>query len=36
MNERGSVLTDPGERDAFFALPLNREIEDAYLGERWP
>jgi len=36
MNERGSVLTDTGERDAFFALPLNREIQEAYLSERWP
>jgi hypothetical protein len=36
MNERGSVLTDAGERDAFYALPLNREIQEAYLGERWP
>jgi tetratricopeptide (TPR) repeat protein len=36
MLERGSVLTDADERNEFFALPLNREIEDAHVGRRWP
>jgi DNA-binding SARP family transcriptional activator len=36
MNERASVLSDPAERTAFFALPLNREIDDASAGRGWP
>jgi tetratricopeptide (TPR) repeat protein len=36
MHERATPLTDQGEREAFFALPLNREIEDAFTGKGWP
>jgi tetratricopeptide (TPR) repeat protein len=36
MNERAEALADQGERGAFFELPLNREIEDAYNGKDWP
>jgi tetratricopeptide (TPR) repeat protein len=36
MHERAGALSDPGERDAFFALPLNREIEEAATGQGWP
>ena len=36
MHERGGVLTDAAEREEFFTLPLNREIEQAHSENRWP
>jgi len=36
LHERAAALSDAGERDAFFALPLNSEIEDAFARKLWP
>jgi hypothetical protein len=36
LHARAAVLSDDGEREAFFDLPLNREIEDAFSRQRWP
>jgi predicted ATPase len=36
LTEHGSAISDPREREAFFALSVNREIEDAIKRKRWP
>jgi hypothetical protein len=35
MHERAAALTDAADRNAFFALPLNREIETAFARKGW-
>jgi hypothetical protein len=36
MRERAVPLTDQCDREAFFAVPLNREIERAFNENEWP